>query len=237
MAESEASIWLEDESESSYTYDVSKDGTYGEYFEDDTEDERGEISCDETGKTSAITGERDADEELDSSHIELIRTVALSLFSTVLFAVFVLFAAVTSKDNFGVSWVLFFSFNAAMPVIFLIYWVSCFPIFAIHILAMINGMWSIIYLMSAATKGQDEGTTMKDMSIQDTTTSAVLMQQNSIITMASIGFFSSMYHSLLAELFLDTKKIESEKDKERAKNVSVATKKMDRERQRKRGLR
>ncbi len=236
MAESEASSWLEDESESSYTYDVSKDGTYGEYFEDDTEDERGDISCDETGKTSAINGERDADEE-DTPHIELIRTVALSLFSTVLFAVFVLFAAVTSKDNFGASWVLFFSFNAAMPVIFLIYWVSCFPIFAIHILAMINGMWSIIYLMSAATKGQDEGTTLKDMNIQDTTTSAVLMQQNNIITMASIGFFSSMYHSLLAERFLDTKKIESAKNTERAKKVSVATKKMDSERQRKRGLR
>ncbi len=225
MAESEASNWTEDES--------SRD-----YFEDDTEDERVETSSEVTGKTFQDSIEDyEADEEDGYSRIELIGTIALSIFSTVLFAVFVLFAAVTSEDYVGVSWVLFFSLNAAIPFIFLVYWACCLPIFVIHLLAMINGMWSIMYLLMAAMQGQDEGTTMKDLSVPDTT-SGVLMGQNSIIAMASIGFFSSMYHSLMAEHFFNSKKTESKRKK--AKKVSVAMearKKIERKRRRTQDLR
>ena len=223
MAETEASNWTEGESSR-------------EYFEDDTEDERLEISSEVTGQTYQDSVEYEVED--DFSRLEMVRSIALSIFSTVLFAVFVLFAVVTSEDNVGVSWVLFFSLNAAMPFIFLIYWACCFPIFVIHVLAMVNGAWSIVYLLMAAMQGQDTGTTMKDMSVPDTSTSGVLMGQNSIIAMASIGFFSSMYHSLMAEHFLDSKKTESKM--RRTKKVSAAMearKKIERKRRRTQDMR
>ena len=79
---------------------------------------------------------------------------------------------------------------------------------------------------------------MKDMSVPYTSTSGVLMEQNSIIAMASIGFFSSMYHSLMAEHFLDSKKTESKI--RRTNKVSAAMearKKIERKRRRTQDMR
>jgi uncharacterized membrane protein len=59
----------------------------------------------------------------------------------------------------------------------------------LHILAMVTGVWSIIYLIIAALKINDT----------DQWKDHLTMPQNSIIVMASIGFFSSMYHSIMAE--------------------------------------
>lgn len=136
---------------------------------------------------------------------QLIQSIALGMFSTLLLTLFLL-AAVAQSDK-GISWVLFYILNAAVPAIFLIHWVCCFPAMALHVLAMINAVWSIIFLVTAALKIRDTGTSSADdihnifKVVRRTENS-----QNFIIAMASIGFFSSMYHSLMAEHCIDSKK-------------------------------
>jgi hypothetical protein len=67
---------------------------------------------------------------------------------------------------------------------------------AIHILAMVTSSWSIIYILIAALRVQNgpEGGAG-----DETGEISYTIRQDPVIAISSIGLFSSMYHSIMAE--------------------------------------
>ena len=222
MTKSESSDWMEDDSSSS----ESSIETRSEWSVGDTSK-----SSIETRKRSKRTcsewlddDTRNRSEETDDQSYSpfpwgLVRSFTLGMFSAILFSVFVLAAANTSDEGGDVSWVFFYSLNAAVPAIFLVYFAYWFPVKVIHLLAMINAVWSIVYLILAALKVGEkketfQGASVTAMQVQDRATTGVLMQQNAIIVMSSIGFFSSMYHSIMVEHCVKINKDDDDDDDE-----------------------
>ncbi len=140
----------------------------------------------------------------------LLQSIGLAMFSTLLLILFVL-AAITQRDK-GTSFVLFYCLNAAVPTLFMVYWACWFPIMALHVLAIINGAWSIVYLVIAALEVQ-ETESIEQTGLEDAFKVVHTgISQNSIIAMASLGFISSMYHSIMAERCIDSMKRDAHDD-------------------------
>ena len=128
--------------------------------------------------------------------------------SLLFFSVFVIGAASQSDGTEDTPFIVFFSLNAAVPIVFIIYYLCSFKVTGLHVLAMITAFWSIIYIVIAAMSLQQEKT---DRFHEE---GATQMQENAVIVMASIGFFSSMYHSVMADKFITQEQQAEKRERE-----------------------
>ena len=78
--------------------------------------------------------------------------------SLLFFSVFVIGAASQSDGTEDTPFIVFFSLNAAVPIVFIIYYLCSFKVTGLHVLAMITAFWSIIYIVIAAMSLQQEKT-------------------------------------------------------------------------------
>ena len=147
--------------------------------------------------------------------------IFLGLISLVLCGLFVYSAVVQDNDADGLQWIMYYSFNALVPVVFLIYYyTSCFPVMAIHLLSALTAIWSIVYIVIASLKVQDtpSGGATDGTGDNDNQT----LQEEYIFELAgaSIGLLSSLYHPIVAKccVMKDDKKVEEDNLEE--KNLS-----------------
>lgn len=122
--------------------------------------------------------------------------VVLSVTELLLCALFVYSAIVQNNDADGIQWIVYYSLNAAIPALFMVYYTCCFPAKAIYFLSKITAIWSIVYIVIAALNvkntpagGDADGTGDNDN---------VTLRTEYIFELsgASIGLFSSLYHAV-----------------------------------------
>ena len=221
--------WLQDYSERSgepqdeYECSERSGEPQDEYEYSEGSQETGSSNFDEISKADEMKTKKPAPPP--PSNGSIFRSVAMGMFSSLLLILFLLAAAARSQGVDSVPWVLFYALNAAVPAIFLIYWSCCFPVMVLHVIAMFTAVWSIVFLLMAATQVQEESDPKGEsidspFQIHDDVNeltgeiTSYAMQQNSMIAMASMGFLSSMYHSVMAERFIIKEEDKDETDKD-----------------------
>jgi len=121
------------------------------------------------------------------------------LTSLVLLALFLYSASMQSNDIDGIHWIIYYSFSAAIPAVFLVYYMYCFPTIVVYVLSAANAIWSIVYIIISALNLNDipKGGATNDTGDNPNQT---LRQEIAFeLAGASIGLFSSLYHICMAK--------------------------------------
>lgn len=136
--------------------------------------------------------------------------IFLGLISLVFCGFFVYCAVVQDNHHIDdVEWTIYYSFNALVPAVFLVYYTCLFPVMVLHLLSFLTAVWSIVYIVFALaflpSGGATEGTGNND-------NQTLLEEWIFELAGASIGLFSSLYHPFMAKCCVskDDKKLEEE---------------------------
>lgn len=114
--------------------------------------------------------------------------ICVNLMSFVLCALFVSAAILQTNDDEPLQWIIYYSFNAIIPAMFLVYYMWCFPVLAIYFLSLVTAAWSIVYIIMNAIsiKEWPKGEELDENVIYD-------------IAGASVCLLSSLYHPIVAK--------------------------------------
>ena len=157
--------------------------------------------------------ENDENESSSKSRLSFISggCVLLTLVSIALFGLFVYAAVVQGNDVDALQWIIFYSFNAALPALFLVYYMCCFPVIAIYILSALVAIWSIVYIVISSLKLKNTSGGDVDEA-EDTNGQSQREEVIFELAGASICLFSSLYHSVMAKCCVkkEEKKVEEE---------------------------
>ena len=216
--------WLEDNGESP---------TPPEWLEDN-----GETPTPSTGaNTSSLSidqfGESKTDESAEKKSrfcsfgcfLNLInRTCVLNLISLAFAVLFVYSAIVQTNDSDAIQWIIFYSVNAAVPVLFVVQYTfcSCLPVKLTIQLSVVSAIWSIVYIVISSVNVRDvlEATSATDAAVSANATDAAVsasatdVGDNDNQTLleeaifenagASIGLLSALYHIIVAKCCIET---------------------------------
>ena len=101
--------------------------------------------------------------------------------SIIFLALFVYSAIMQTNDIDGVEWIVFYSVNAILPAIFLVYYLFHFPAMALYILSAATAIYSIVYIVITSLRLK-------------TTPDGGREELAYELGGASIALFSSFYH-------------------------------------------
>ena len=109
------------------------------------------------------------------------------LFSVLVCSVFVLFAFLRTNEDERLQWIIYYSFNAAIPVVLLVSYLGYLPITTVYVLSLVNFVWSITYIVIYSIAVEEwEDLTKYTEDIYD-------------ITGASFCLLSSLWHPILVK--------------------------------------
>lgn len=138
--------------------------------------------------------------------------VILVLTEIVLCALFVYSAIVQNNDVDGIQWIVYYSLNAVIPAMFMVYYTCCFPAAAITFLSGITFIWSVVYVVIAALKVKDTPAGGDAEGTGDNDNVTLLTEYIFELSGASIGLFSSLYHPLMVKCCVKRDKEKVEED-------------------------
>ena len=111
-----------------------------------------------------------------------------TLFSLLLLVLFAFAAFTQSTDVEGIQWIIFYTLNAFVPAVYLIYcFVGYLPEIPFRILVTITILWSVLAILNAIRPSAETGSEGTNPELR----------QNSIIAMGSIAFLSSIHHHFM----------------------------------------
>ena len=180
--------WLEDNGES-----AKKSGSGLDPFADESttasEINNGNDNNDKTNKESSSR----------SRFACSFGAILLTLISLALLGLFAYAAYTQNNDIDGIQWIIFYSCNAAVPAIFLVYYVCCFPAKAMYLLSAATAIWSIVYIVLAALKVKDEPAGGDTNGTGDNDGQTLREEYIYELAGASIALFSSLYHACMTK--------------------------------------
>ena len=118
--------------------------------------------------------------------------VCVHLISILICSLFVLFAFLRTNEDERLMWIIYYSFNAAIPIVFLVSNLGYLPISTVYGLSLVNFVWSISYIVIYSIGIEEWENPTKYSHTQST-------ENFHDITGASIGLLSSLWHPLLVK--------------------------------------
>jgi hypothetical protein len=128
-----------------------------------------------------------------------LKTIFLAIVSILFFGVFVYSATTQDNDADGWQWTIFYSLNAALVAAFVVYYVCCFPLKVLYLLATAMGVWSIVYIVIAALKFKDAPKGGPDAGTGDNDNMTEREEIGFEMGGAALGLLSALYHVCIAK--------------------------------------
>jgi len=149
-----------------------------------------EFSLDDNKKT---------DEASSGSRYCSIEFLLLSFASLALLGLFVYAAIMQDNDVDGLQWIIFYALNAAVCLLFLVHYTCCFPVIAIPLLSAVTAIWAVVYIVIASRNVKETPTGGAEDGTGDNDNQTLREEYIYELAGASIGLFSSLYHTLMAQ--------------------------------------
>jgi hypothetical protein len=89
--------------------------------------------------------------------------------------------------------------GAAIPAVFLVYYMCCFPSIAMYILTAAVAIWSIVYIVISSLKLKDTPKGGDTTGTGDNANQTLRQEYAYELAGASIGLVSSLYHACMAK--------------------------------------
>ena len=160
---------------------------------------------------------KNAQESSSSSRVSFVCGL-LTVVSLLLLILFVYSASVQANDSDGLQWTVYYSFVAAVPALYLVFYLcSCGPAaaLAIYVLSTAVGIWSIVVIVISALKlqevsnddGEETGTTTTNDigDVGDNPNQTVQQEVSLELGGAAIGLVSSVYHATMTLCCVSTR--------------------------------
>lgn len=177
---------MHDDDDSSETISTSK---HRDTWPDDDDDDNDDDDSDYDPEDNRSLSSSDDDDSTSDNYSGAMRACCRIFWSTLTVLVslcvsaFFAFVACLKLNDFpGLHWVIFESFNAIVPVIYLVHFLFDVPrVKVLHGATMIAGVWSILYIVTMVMLVQDE---------------TEYTRSRQFIAWIALG--SSLYHSFMA---------------------------------------
>lgn len=115
--------------------------------------------------------------------------IFLVLISLVLCALFIYAAIVQTNDTEPIQWIVLYSFSAAVPAMFLMHYIWCFPPLAIYFVSLVTAVWSIVYFVIMGKEVQSVKSAGEEININ-------LIYD---LSGASVVMFNALYHCIMVK--------------------------------------
>jgi hypothetical protein len=142
------------------------------------------------GSANALDDNNKSDKAYSGSRYCSFVFILLSLISLAFLGLFVYAATTQDDDVSGLQWIIFYSLNAAVPAIFLVYYTCCFPLMVIPLLSAVTAVWSVVYIVIASLKVKDTAAGGATDGTGDNDNQTLRQEYIYELAGASIGLFS-----------------------------------------------